>query len=219
MIGQARMDRYLADCGGDVELAQRLIAWNLAMSAAMHQSLHLFEVLLRNAMSEQLEVWNDAQGHSRAWLLTPDPRLKKLLSEATLKNALSRSAGIAKDAGRARTNDDVLAQMTMGTWRFLLPSNSSVPKQRLWDTALVYAFPGWVGTWEPLVRKVETIYALRNRVAHLEPIHRTNLRAARKDMRTVTQAIDVDAGRVFKRFDEPTLPLIDAHPLHPGPLR
>jgi hypothetical protein len=218
MIGQARMDRYLADCGGDVQLAQQLIAWNISMSAAMHQSLHVFEVLLRNAMNEQLQVWNDAQGYSRTWLLTPDPRLRKLLNPHTLKTALSRSAGVAQDAGRQRTHDDVLAQMTMGTWRFLLPSNSSEAKQRLWDAALVQAFPGWSGTWDTLVRKVETVYTLRNRVAHLEPIHRTNLRAARKDMRGITQAIDVDTGRVFKRFDEGSLPLIDAHPLRPGPL-
>jgi hypothetical protein len=201
----------MVDCGLDPVKAQTLFEWNLNMAGAAFESIHLFEVILRNAMDKQLRIWNMAEGYGPGWLLRPDPRLNRLLKQDTLATARSRANSVARRAGRPRLHDDVLAQLTLGTWRYLLPSNSSVPKQRLWDDALQYAFPKWRGSWEPLVTRVEIVHEMRNRVAHLEPLHRGDLRRSRKAMRDVTAATGWSAGRVFVQGDR-TLPLIDVLP-------
>jgi len=177
------------------------------MAGATYEALHLFEILLRNAMDREIKAWNAAQGYSETWLLTPDPRLKKLLEPATLAKAQQRAMVVARRDGRDQLHDDVLAQMTFATWRYLLPSNTSIPKQRLWTAATMFAFPVWNAGWEPIVRRIESIHELRNRVAHLEPLHRGNLRRARQSMRQMAYAFGPEASAIF-REKERMLPLI-----------
>lgn len=80
---------------------------------------------------------------------------------------------------------DILAAMSLGTWRFILPGRHDAGKQRLWDEALHEAFPHLRRTPRELERAVEGVYHLRNRVAHLEPIINSNVRAQLVNMRTV----------------------------------
>ena len=177
------------------------------MAGATYEALHLFEILLRNAMDRAIARWNAEQGYTESWLLTPDPRLGKLLKAATLADAQRRARMVASRDGREALHDDVLAQMTFGTWRYLLPSNTTVAKQRLWDDATSRAFPIWNAGWEPIVRRVEAIHELRNRVAHLEPLHRGNLRRARQSMRQIAYSLGPEASGLF-RERERMLPLV-----------
>lgn len=179
------------------------------MSGAMYEALHIFEIILRNAMDQQIGIWNVSQGSGAAWLLNPDRRLEKLLDSRSLSKAQTRARQAALRGGRSVTHDDVLAQMTFGTWRYLLPSHSMIAKQRLWDDAVHKAFPHWYGTWESLVDKVELIHQLRNRVAHLESMHTQDLRAVRRAMRQVSRAVGQRAGRLHRAQDR-TLPLIES---------
>ncbi|WP_125777532.1 hypothetical protein [Antribacter gilvus] len=71
----------------------------------------------------------------------------------------------------------------------LLPDHDS-GRQRLWDDALSSAFPNLVITPRRLTAKVHDIHLLRNRVAHLEPLFRTNVRATLRDILDVLRAID-----------------------------
>jgi hypothetical protein len=210
-LGRARMRRYLDDCSGDPARARQLFEWNVRMAGATHEALHVFEIIIRNAMDRELRAWNAREGHGEEWLLTPDPRLLKLLNRDSLVTGRKRARQIAKIHGRTHTHDDVLAQMTLGTWRYLLPSNSTVGKQRLWDEALGHAFPEWGGGWQPLVSRVEIVHELRNRVAHLEPLHRGRLRQTRQAMRHVTSATGREGGRLFVQCDR-MLPLLDELP-------
>jgi hypothetical protein len=197
LLGGARIARYRADCGGDLVRATRLFDWNLRMAGAVYESLYIFELALRNTMDLQLRTWNRAQGFGEEWLVTPDPRLERLLRPSTLHTARSRAVTVARRAGRAPLHDDIVAQITFGTWRYLLPSNSSIPKQRLWTDCLNGAFPNWSAGWPPIVRRVEIVHDLRNRVAHLESLHRQELRKARQAMRHVVSAMGKDSSEVF----------------------
>jgi hypothetical protein len=84
----------------------------------------------------------------------------------------------------------VLAQLTFGTWRYLLPDRD--PGRRLlWRDALHRGFPNLGVPEAVLVRQVDDIYRLRNRVAHLEPLLRSRIVHSRFDeMRSVLAAID-----------------------------
>jgi hypothetical protein len=86
---------------------------------------------------------------------------------------VARASKLASEKGRPAIHDDVVAQLSLGVWRYILPSNANKTKQRLWREATAAAFPHWRGTWDPqsLVTRVANAHALRNCVAHLEPLH------------------------------------------------
>jgi len=72
----------------------------------------------------------------------------------------------------------------------LLPDRDA-GKQRLWNDALHAAFPGIQGDPRQLVQRIDGIYRLRNRVAHLEPLLRPGLvRSELNNMRWVLTVID-----------------------------
>ncbi|NMM90490.1 hypothetical protein B2J88_40205 [Rhodococcus sp. SRB_17] len=72
----------------------------------------------------------------------------------------------------------------------MLPAKNDPGKQSLWNNALHCAFPHLERPVGQLVAAVGSVYQLRNRVAHLEPLLRSNLQAEYKNMRTVINAID-----------------------------
>jgi hypothetical protein len=128
--------------------------------------------------------------------------------------ANSRARRIAHERKRELTHDDVLAQMSFGTWRYVLPSNSERAKRKLWEVATSHAFPHWPGHWDwrNIVSRVATAHEVRNRVAHLEPLHASDLRKARREMRSVCHAISVDTARLFVNTER-MLPVIESNPL------
>jgi hypothetical protein len=84
----------------------------------------------------------------------------------------------------------VLAQLNFGTWRYLLPDKDP-GRQLLWRQALDGAFPHLMSAPADLVKKIDGIYRLRNRVAHLEPLLRSGeVRREFNNMRAVLAAID-----------------------------
>jgi hypothetical protein len=99
--------------------------------------------------------------------------------------------------GRTLSHADVVAQLTFGTWRYLLPDRDA-GKQRLWNDALRKAFVGLAGDPRHLVHKIDGIYRLRNRVAHLEPLLRPGVvRQEFNNMRSVLTAINPELEEWF----------------------
>jgi plasmid stabilization system protein ParE len=160
----------------------------------------MFEVVLRNAMDEQLCAWNAKQPntnggsfHSPDWLLDPAPLLIRLTRNGQdIRKARDHAAASARSwqPSRAVAHSDVLAQLSLGTWRYLLP-NKDPGRQRLWNEALRDAFPQLATSPRSLTAKVHDIHLLRNRVAHLEPLIRTGVvRDRLTDVLHVLRAID-----------------------------
>ncbi|WP_026208762.1 hypothetical protein [Catelliglobosispora koreensis] len=69
-LSPERMGRYEADTSG---LSQEfdLYEWNMDASAAFHGLLHGVEVLLRNAIHEQMSLWNASAASSGTWFDDP----------------------------------------------------------------------------------------------------------------------------------------------------
>lgn len=205
MLDEAAVSRYITQRrlgayghGGSHGFALRQYEWNIALSAAVYESLHRVEVALRNAMDRELAVWNDAQidprsssTFGRAWLIQPAPLLRRLLGSSWEK-AHSRVARETRTTpgDQARAHSDVLAQLPFSAWRFLLPGKD--PGRRLlWRQAARKAFPGWQGDEFELTMSVAGLVTLRNRVAHLEPIIRPGyVERQFAAMRKVAGAID-----------------------------
>jgi hypothetical protein len=198
------MRPYLVETGHHYKNALALYRWNMAIAGAFYQGLHLFEIALSNSMDEQLRVWNatqvDERGHrfDGEWCKRPSGLLNRIVggdlaeAEARAKRAL-RIAGKARDVG----HDDVVAQTSLGTWRYLLPSRSDPGKGLLWQDCIRFAFPNLVRSVDQLIDAVESVYRLRNRIAHLEPIFALNLESKRRNMQTVLDDIDVATAKWF----------------------
>lgn len=199
-----RLAPYVAAADGNRSQAIRLYQWNVALSGAVYEALHVVEVVLRNAIDAQLCAWNAAQidiqtggFRNRDWLLDPAPLLRRLVREQELGKARQRAEQAIRRHRRPVAHADLLAQLSFGTWRFLLPDRDP-GRQRLWNDALRFAFPHLNHPSRGLVDSVHSVYQLRNRVAHLEPLLRSGqIRAQYVNMRIILSAIDPAADQWF----------------------
>ncbi|POH57109.1 hypothetical protein CVS28_17050 [Arthrobacter glacialis] len=167
----------------------------------MYEALHICEVVLRNALDEQLCLWNVGQTdpatgkpHSSDWLVDPSGLLERIVGRGIpdAKYRAGHSTRVRPRHLRDPLHADILAAMSMGTWRFLLLGRNDLGKLLLWEEALHLAFPHLRPPVHDLERAVDGVYRLRNRVAHLEPLINSSIGAQLANMRTVVGAIDQD---------------------------
>lgn len=193
-LSPARMTPYLEYCNGNRKAALNLYRWHGELTAAVQTVLGNTEVILRNAIDQQLQDWNRGQiPGADSWLLGEPAAPLRSLSAAKRKDALRRAKAQAdsRPASHRRyggqvTHDDVLAQIMFGMWRDLLPNHlpganpglrANMNRVRLWEEALRYAFPhvddenGEVTFW-----RVAHLHRLRNRVSHVEPLLDTDVK-------------------------------------------
>jgi hypothetical protein len=132
-LGTPRLTPYLMEANGDLGIALALYQWNVQLASAFQEVLAVVEVVTRNAIDEQLRIWNttrvNRQGAAYApeWALAPAPPLAGLLRDA-LGSAMGQAqkAQATRDPAHPRKHDpichdDVVAQLSFNIWRKLLP--------------------------------------------------------------------------------------------------
>ena len=201
----ARMQPYLAAAKGSQKDAMRLYQWNSKLTASVQAVLGVTEVVLRNAMDRELQLWNNGRtGGTQSWLLNkPAPPLASLAGSKRsnavdlAQKAVSSRPGTQPRAGAPVTHDDVLAQVMFGLWVELLPNHGpkaaapahhqeNANRLTLWNDALHQAFPNVVDPDGRITYlRVAHLYKMRNRVAHMEPLIGLNVGQC------ITDAIDV----------------------------
>lgn len=173
-LSPERLGTYLIATKGDREKAVRLYTWNIAVSAAFYGPLQGLEVTLRNVMHTQL-----ATQYGLAWY---DNRAAGL-DRGGLERVASAKARLRGDRYVVDT-PRIVASLSFGFWVSLLGPGGRIEDARrkanyemtLWRPALRRAFP----YRSPLTRKqvhgpLISLRALRNRIAHHEPIFARNL--------------------------------------------
>lgn len=164
-LSAERLGPYRTACGGDLQSALRLYEWNRDMATAFGSTLGDLEVLLRNAMHTELTSWSTVQHNEPQWYLDPG---RLLTPEAT--DEVTKARKRATRDGRAETPGRVVAELTLGFWRYLLASRY---ERTLWMPCIRHAFPGLQGRGmrRDVNDAVRDLHLLRNRIAHHEPIH------------------------------------------------
>ncbi|GAA2947748.1 Abi family protein [Microbacterium luteolum] len=200
-LSQPRLSTYVSACGGDEAIALDLYRANAQVSGLAFTSLHYFEVILRNALDAELARWNLSACGRADWTLHAAPLLLAVIGLERLKDARD-AAWRAVGRKRSPTHDDVVAQLSLGTWRYMLPSARHQGKQKLWDDAIEQSFPNRHGvSAASIAQSVSIAYDFRNRVAHHEPVFALDLRGKRRAMRDVLNSVGGPARKWFVEHD------------------
>lgn len=169
ILSEPRFTTYLKHSDNDRVIALRLYQWNLQISAALIVPLHLFEVSLRNAVVETLEVTHT---HNWPWnqgfiYTIPDPA-----------TGYSPRKDLQKEAQRQPSMGKVVAELKFVFWQRMFTKRYD---KHLWNHHLRRVFPNAPSSMtvaqlrEQIYADVEIIRQLRNRIAHHEPIFTRDL--------------------------------------------
>ncbi|EDY43399.1 conserved hypothetical protein [Streptomyces sp. SPB074] len=184
-MSPGRFDQYVVAAGSQPKAAE-LYVWNTRAAGALHEDLGAFEVILRNALDRQLTRYHQIvlSGDGR-WYA--DPRMP--WKSKKLADQIDRARAQATRNGRTpEIHGKVIAEATFGVWRYMLAANYQAT---LWAPALRRAFPHLRSQKREMIyTPVDRLNALRNRIAHHEPVHHQNLEARHKELLRVAGWID-----------------------------
>lgn len=214
-ITPTRFGTFRQAAGGDQDLARDLYAWDRRLATAFLHDLGMLEVALRNAMHEQL-----AARFGEEWYRNMAVPLDDAATRA-LKRAWSQ-------CGSDRTPGRIVAQCTFGFWRGLLEKGGYIgdePRRQrcnyeegLWRPALHKAFPrarivakadGRPSNRAYVLDVVSRLNALRNRVAHHEPLINGYPLSGQGQRRTPSEGY-ADCQRLADMIDRDLLSVLDA---------
>jgi hypothetical protein len=181
-LSPARIQRYEDAVGDGLTAAMDLYLWNIDLSAAFYAIVQGVEVVLRNALSEQMEELHRSRGYDGSWFDDPfgllDARRRADIDEARVH--------LRRD-GHPATQDRLITQMSFGFWRYLLATHN---EHTLWVPALHKAFPHAPTRHRRYVSgRVERLHYLRNRIAHHEPLFKRRLSRDVEEAHEVVEAI------------------------------
>ncbi|GAA3157920.1 hypothetical protein G9444_6426 [Rhodococcus erythropolis] len=165
-FSQPRFQTFLNACDGDVKCAMRLYSWNIELSGAFWGPLHVLEIVMRNVIHSQLA----SKFKRDDWWEHPDIRFSRE-NDKDLKNAKASAEHNARGRRRAVRPTDVMSSLNFAFWTSLTgPGGSAQYETKLWQPAIVKAFPRLTGTRADLNYDLNYLRLLRNRIAHHEPI-------------------------------------------------
>lgn len=141
-----------------VEFAIELYEWNAKLSASFMLPLHIYEITLRNAISEAISF-----RYGPDWPV--DTAFRNSLSGKDKSELISVSAGYSS-VGK------ILPVLKLVWFENMLKSSHNL---RIWVPYIKTVFPNSIGASEDAIRDVlkndcALIRKLRNRIAHHEPI-------------------------------------------------
>lgn len=166
--------------------------FNMELSSELNKAIHIFEVVLRNAVVRE---WNSLNS-CNDW-----PMNKVGISTAKKYEDMFRDIdkAIYRTKKRNPNNGDVISCLMLGFWKKMLSSKFDVQNVRI----VKKIFPNKV-SWKPKLvdeigdihKKIELIWKLRNRVAHHEPIF--HLRDIKENYDLILEMIEmIDRDSLF----------------------
>lgn len=182
-ITDARFTPYVTEAKGNYERALELYIWNARVSAAMFETLHHVEVILRNAIDAQFEPVVVSVAHTATWLCDP-----KILNDTSRRRVEETVLRIRRE-GHQPTRGRVVAGLAFGFWRALFDKRYD----QLWVSHLHRAFPGSSGNRSEVAELMSKLVPFRNRIAHHETIIRRPLVGHYMDMLKLATLIDPEA--------------------------
>jgi hypothetical protein len=181
---------WLAAADKDESRALKLYEWNAQLSAAFLRDLAHVEVGLRNAYDGALSAHWPGPVH---WtkdgerLFAPLYRTRSgRRVDVNVKNRKAMQRAVREAGGASAPPGKVIAELNFGFWRYL---SSAAHEKVLWVPYLHHGFRPRTDRRD-VDRPVGELHDLRNRVAHHEPLLRTDIAARCADVLAVADLID-----------------------------
>ena len=169
IISQKRMSRYVDSCGGNTRKAMTLYRYNLQISQEMFTIISCFEVTIRNFIDREL-----TRVFGEEWLKDSISSDGFLAGQDTIK-----TFEIVKRAYEKLVDENLyshtklLSGLDFGVWKYMF----SPPQYRATGQVLLRVFPYKERSTPSchinqsyIFNELDKINALRNRIAHHEPI-------------------------------------------------
>ncbi len=180
LVSSPRLAPYIAQTSTKPQ-AMALYLWNIQVTSACAETIALAEVILRNAMSDQLTAGYGPRWYSRAELF--DDRTAKDIRSAWSSITMPKDSATGRPAAKtlqAVPAGKVVANTMLGCWINLLDRGGTRGEgpmlkkvdydSTLWRKALYKAFPHSNGRRATVHEAASRMRALRNRAAHHEPL-------------------------------------------------
>lgn len=203
-VTPARFTPYLDEAGGDHDAAVALYVWNAQISAAVFETLHHTEVLLRNAIDAQFTPVDPAAAPRETWLEDPT-----ILNEASRRRVHETIGRISREQ-KTPTRGRVVAGLSFGFWRALFDKKNS----SLWVSHLHRAFAAGTGDRAEVAMLMSSLVPFRHRLAHHETIMRRPILGHYEEMLTLAGLIDPAASAWIRRISR-VEPLLAERPSAP----
>lgn len=199
-----RFGTYLRATNADRQRALALYQWNMDVSAAFWQPLHLCEIVIRNGIVDAIETV-----HTAAWPVTQG----FLASLPAPRSGYSPRKEVEAKGRRYATTGKVVADLTLAFWEQMLTKRHD---DRIWNAHFQSCFPNASGPSVADGRKdmhkdLSEVRQLRNRIAHFEPIFSRNLGADLRRLQRLTSRRSPTAAAYIGRIETVT-PLLRNRP-------
>ena len=186
-----------ADASGDY-CGYGLYIWNSKLAAACFTSIHVMEVVLRNAIAEACEAKYGAN-----WMYLPS--FHTSLKQGSYDELYDLTDGFSTSLPIGK----LIPELTFFFWQGLLATKQY---DRLWKGRLFHIFPSATrlphekDSLKKLHDAVEHVRLFRNRIAHHEPIFNRNIGSDMNFVNTVVKARSHFVSGWLAEFDEvPTI--------------
>lgn len=171
-LPKERLGVYLEASGRNPYAALKRYDENSKLSSSLFEVVGHFEVSLRNTLDTALSSRHQFKKRSGDWLDDAHGEFTDRASEA-LQRA-KEDAVSNRRAGAVSTRGHIIAELNLSFWRRLLDARY----ERVHGSAVMRFFPrlrmGNYSDMGPLRDLVDPAYAMRNRIAHHEPIWQSN---------------------------------------------
>jgi hypothetical protein len=181
-LSAARFAPFLNVAQGDHAHALEIYDWHAELAAASFETIHYFEVIVRNAIDEALGKGQPQAPLKETWLLDFDT-----LQPGAIKRVIV--AIERQEKGKAITRGRVVAGVPFGFWASLFNKHYD----EVWRRSLRHAFPHGSITRRDLAGPMARIQRFRNRVAHHDCLLGQDVAGRVEEMLRIVGWIDPEA--------------------------
>ncbi len=171
VISAPRFATYLQATGNDRARALALYEWNLDLSSALIVPLQVCEVAVRNGIAEAIEAVHGMNWPRNNGFIRSLPRPKR-------RTDYDPASDLTACAARLPTTGKIVAELKFAFWERVFTAGQD---SRIWNAHFRTYFPG-SPAGQSIAQCRATAYAdlriiraLRNRIAHHEPIFTRNI--------------------------------------------
>ncbi len=188
IISKPRFSVYLKHSDDDRQFAYELYLYNLEVSSILYYNIHWVEITLRNAINQKLIIRHGQQWYQADFIVERE------------KEALDSLLKWQKN-GKLLSHDDIVAKLNFGFWCGLFKPRYS----ELWrhDLKQIFQSEGALLS-KDIAKRLRDIRHIRNRVAHYEPIFKSDLQKTQQNIIEILCMLETNTIDCLKQL--PVLP-------------